>query len=93
MAALTVFLLIAAGVVVCSYRDPAARFRPFVSLSASAIAGACFAAAAWRVTTAAPASLAELIASVLVFAAAVWSRGNVARLIPQFPPQNWRSEP
>lgn len=93
MGAATVLFLLVSAVTVCSYHDPAARFRPIVSIVAALFAGGCLAWAAWVLLARVPAHLHDLLGSAGLMLATFWCRGNIARLIPQLTRQTWRSEP
>lgn len=92
MTAITLIAFLTAGVVLARYHDPAARYRPAVSLIAATLAGGCFAGAAWVIATRGS-SLGLLIVSLIAAAAALLTRGNVAKLLPCLKIQRWRSDP
>ena len=65
------------------YRDPCARFRPFVSMLATAIAGSSLAAAVTISLSRAPAGLFGTLLFVAFCALVLRAGGNVARLLPR----------
>lgn len=83
-------MLLAIAVTLCSYRDPAARYRPAVSIIATATAGSSMAWGFFSILMlphqSAPKPLTEALPTIFVMCTlipVVFSRGNVAKLLPR----------